>query len=230
MKIWKTIPVLMILFLVGGCAEATTESPDSKDGEKPAEKPAPAPASKPADKPAEKPVAAAPATVTIPAGTKLTILMDDTLNSGKNEPGDAFKGELAAPVMVNGKTALAKGAAVQGKVVDAKGSGRVKGVASMSVTLTSVTVGGKAVALTTSTFAQEAEAQKGKDAAIVGGGAGLGTAIGAIAGGGKGAATGAIIGGAAGAGTVLATKGKEVEFKPEDKLEFALSKDLTVTP
>ncbi|HEX4999163.1 MAG TPA: hypothetical protein VFY29_13120 [Terriglobia bacterium] len=243
MRIWKMVPVLFLL-AAGACSEATENpEPTPEETAEPASpasnagNSAPAPATKPAEKPAAKPASAnaapaapAAAPVTIPAGTKLTVILNDELDSGKNQAGDAFKANLGAPVMVNGKTVLAKGTQVQGKVVDAKGAGRVKGLASMSLELTSVMVGGKSVPLATQTFATEAEATKGKDAAVVGGGAGLGTAIGALAGGKKGAVTGAIIGGAAGTGTVLATKGKEVEFAPESKLEFALSKDLTVTP
>jgi len=67
------------------------------------------------------------------------------------------------------------------------------------------------------------------DAAIIGGGAGVGAAIGAIAGGGKGAAIGAAVGGAGGTGTVLATKGKEVKYDAESKLEFTLDKDVKIT-
>ena len=40
--------------------------------------------------------------------------------------------------------------------------------------------------------------------------------------------TGAIIGGAAGTGTVLATKGKEVEFDSESKLKFTLDQDASI--
>jgi hypothetical protein len=232
MKIWKIVPVVLLL-IAGGCSETTENKDAEKDKEKApaASAPAYSTGTKEADKPAPAPAPAPAATpVKIPAGTKLSVILNDELDSGKNNAGDTFKANLAAPVMVGGKTVIDKGAAVQGKVVDAKGSGRVKGLASMSLELTSVTVGGKAVPVSTQVFAQEAEASKGKDAAVIGGAAGVGTAIGAIAGGKKGAATGAIIGGAAGTGTVLATKGKEVEFKPEQKLEFSLAKELTVTP
>jgi hypothetical protein len=41
----------------------------------------------------------------------------------------------------------------------------------------------------------------------------------------KGAGVGAIVGGAAGTGTVLATKGKEVEFGSESRVKFTLEKD-----
>jgi hypothetical protein len=55
------------------------------------------------------------------------------------------------------------------------------------------------------------------------GGAGIGAAIGAIGGGKKGAAIGAIAGGGAGTGAVLATKGKELHYGPETRMNFILA-------
>jgi hypothetical protein len=59
--------------------------------------------------------------------------------------------------------------------------------------------------------------------------AGIGAAIGAIAGGGKGAAIGAGVGGAAGAGTVLGTKGEQAELENETRLTFKLKQPVTLT-
>ncbi|HVZ18665.1 MAG TPA: hypothetical protein VG897_16205, partial [Terriglobales bacterium] len=118
---------------------------------------------------------------------------------------------------------------VHGKITEAEESGRVKGRANMRLTLLSITEGGKPMPMSTKVFAVEADDTKKRDAGIIGGGTGVGAAIGAIAGGGKGAVKGAIIGGAAGTGTVLATKGKEVDFPAESKLKFVLADDLSVT-
>lgn len=60
----------------------------------------------------------------------------------------------------------------------------------------------------------------------VGGGALLGTIIGAIAGGGKGAAIGALAGGGAGAGTEVLTRGREVHIPAESVLTFRLEQPL----
>jgi hypothetical protein len=92
--------------------------------------------------------------------------------------------------------------------------------------LTSIVDGGKTYPIVTRPFVAEAESTKGRDAGIIGGGAGIGAAIGAITGGGSGAAKGAAIGSAAGAGTVLATKGKEVEFDSETRLRFTLQESV----
>ncbi len=63
---------------------------------------------------------------------------------------------------------------------------------------------------------------------MTGGGAVLGTVIGAIAGGGKGAAIGAVGGGAGGAATQVLTRGKEVNVPAETLLTFKLDQPVTL--
>ena len=63
---------------------------------------------------------------------------------------------------------------------------------------------------------------------MVGGGAVLGTLLGAIAGGGKGAAIGAIAGAAAGGGVQVLTKGREIRVPAETVLNFRLDQPLTL--
>ena len=159
-----------------------------------------------------------PEPVVIPAGTELNAVLTDPLNSGKNKAGDEFSANLAAPIYVNGATILERGAKLQGTVVAADGAGRVSGKATMTIALTGVMHKGKIVPITTKDVAAEAESSTGRDATMIGGGAGIGAIIGAIAGGKKGAAVGAAVGGASGTGAVLATKGKEVDFPAEFKL------------
>ena len=173
---------------------------------------------------ADKPKPAPQATkTTIPAGTRLSVALLDGVSSDKSEAGDSFTASLTQPVVINGKTILAKGTKVRGRVVDAQESGRVKGLASLKLTLTEVVHNGKPIEISTKTYTAVAQKSTKRDAAIVGGAAGIGAAIGAIAGGGKGAAIGAAAGGAGGTGTVLATKGNEVRYGVEHLLSFTLS-------
>lgn len=170
-----------------------------------------------------------PKTTTVPAGTKLRVALLNSVSSDKSQAGDQFLASLTEPVVVNGKTVIAKGTKVRGRVVDAKDSGRVKGRASLELTLTQIVPDeGKSIGISTKSYTAVAEATKKRDAAIIGGGAGVGAAIGAIAGGGKGAAIGAAVGGGAGTGTVLATKGKQIRYAPEHPLSFTLSKAVEI--
>ena len=63
----------------------------------------------------------------------------------------------------------------------------------------------------------------------VGGGALLGTLLGAIAGGGKGAVIGAIVGGAGGAGVQVLTKGKNIDIPAETVLKFHLDQPIQLS-
>ncbi|MBM3792110.1 MAG: hypothetical protein FJW35_17415, partial [Acidobacteria bacterium] len=122
-----------------------------------------------------------------------------------------------------------RGGIVIGRLLGVEASGRVEGRAKLSMTLTEIRIGDETYPVSTNTLAFEAEGGTKKDATKIGIGAGVGAAIGAIAGGGKGAAIGAAIGGGAGTATVLATKGKEVTFDPEQRFVFVLRDDLKVT-
>jgi hypothetical protein len=166
--------------------------------------------------------------ITVPAGTALRVVLHQGVGTDTSAPGSEFSGVLAAPVVVDGKTVLKEGAAVSGKVVDVKKAGRVKGRAQLSLSLTSVERDGKTVDIETKTFVGVAKDNKKRDAAIIGGGAGVGAVIGAIAGGGKGAATGAAVGGAGGTGAVLATRGDDLHYPPESRLNFVLSKPVNL--
>jgi hypothetical protein len=118
---------------------------------------------------------------------------------------------------------------VRGRVVDSDPGGRVKGVASIAVSLASLELpGGRDVALNTSVYGRKAPASKKDDAVKVGVASGVGAAIGAIAGGGKGAAIGAGAGAGAGTGVVLATRGKPAEIPAETRLRFTLKAPLTI--
>jgi len=212
-----TIAVAVFVISIAGCSKEPSTT--SADAIQPAASSAAAADDKVTSAPAAAP--APKAKITVPAGTKLRVALLDGLSSDKSKSGDQFQASLMEPVVVDGKTVLARGTKVRGRVVEATQSGRVKGRASLELTLTQILRDeGKSVSISTKPYMQVAESTKKRDAGIIAGGAGLGAAIGAIAGGGKGAAIGAGVGGGAGTGTVLATMGKEVKFPPEHPLSF----------
>ncbi len=167
-------------------------------------------------------------TVVLPEGTVLVVQTTNTLSTKTQESGQAFSANLAQPLMLDGREIAPKGAGVEGRIIDADDGGRVKGVASLTVGLTTLDINGKSMDIATNTFTREADATKGKDAAKVAIGTGVGAAIGAITGGGKGAAIGAAAGGGAGTGVVLATHGDAAVIPSESVLTFALRAPLTI--
>ncbi len=178
----------------------------------------------------EPPSAPKPNTVTVPAGTPLTVRLSETLSSERNQSGDQFSAVLDQPLVVDGFVIAERGARAHGRIVELERSGRVRGVAKIAIELTQIkTSDGQNVKINTGAFSKQAETTRNKDAAKVGVGAALGAAIGAIAGGGKGAAIGAGAGGAAGAGDVALTRGAPAELRVETRVSFRLSQPVTLT-
>jgi hypothetical protein len=166
----------------------------------------------------------------VEAGTPVSVRTVSAISTKTATDGAPFEATLHQPLVVDGYTVAAKGATVKGVVTQSDPGGRVKGVASLTVSLTSIeTAGGQVVKLDTTNYTQVAEKSTKKDALKVGIGAGVGAAIGAIAGGGKGAAIGAGAGGAAGTGTVLATRGDPAVLASESLITFKLQAPVTVT-
>ena len=73
--------------------------------------------------------------ITVPEGTDLTVLLDQSLSSMENHPGDMFQASVAVPIVIDGKTVIPKDARVKGHVVDAQASGRLSGTARLVLTL-----------------------------------------------------------------------------------------------
>lgn len=169
-----------------------------------------------------------PAPVVIEAGTSVRIRTSTAISTKSNSAGDAFHGTLDAPLTVDGKVVIPRGARVEGLVASADPGGRVKGVATISLRLNSIETNKGMVSVSTNTVAREARTTKRNDAVKVGVGSGVGAAIGALTGGGKGAAIGAGAGAAAGTGVVLATRGEPAVVAAESVLTFRLKSPVRV--
>jgi hypothetical protein len=147
------------------------------------------------------------------------------LSTKTMKTGDVFSAILEAPVRSGDWIAVPAGAKMDGRIVTSDDGGRLKGKANLAIELTSLTTAdGQKVEIVTSPITSEAAANKGKDAAKIGVGAGAGAAVGAIAGGGKGAAVGALIGGGAG----VAMKGDAAEIPAESVISFELRSPVTI--
>jgi hypothetical protein len=216
-------------------APRTDEQPSSAP---PAQPPAPAPEEPqqvtPAPAPEAEPVVPAedappqwtdrpPAAVVVPKGTQLAIRLEETVSSKTHRAGDTFEASLSNDLVVDGWLVAPRGSKVTGLVPAASPSGKVKGLARLTVALQELWVGEDRYPLRTAGLSFEAEPTKKEDAKKVGIAAGAGALIGAIAGGKKGAAIGGAAGAAAGAGAVLVTSGKEVEFAVEHPFTFELT-------
>jgi hypothetical protein len=164
-----------------------------------------------------------PPPVELPAGTKITVRMIDSVDSQVARVGDTFRASVDEPVSVNGTTVIPRGADVVAKLVEDDQSGRLTGRTTLKLVLSTVRVNDRNVDITTSDVVKESSSRTARSAGVIGGGAVLGAIIGAAAGGGKGAAIGAGSGAAVGTGAEVIGKGQRVKVPSETRLDFTLS-------
>jgi hypothetical protein len=170
-----------------------------------------------------------PATLTIPAGTVLSVRINEYLSSDRNQVGDRVTATLQQPVVVNGYVVARRGQMLVGQVEAAQKAGRVSGTSQLGIELTDLTVAdGQSRPILTELWKGSGGTSHGADAATIGGTTALGAAIGSIADWGRGAAIGAGAGAAAGIGAVLLTRGRPTVIPPETWLTFRLKDPVTV--
>jgi len=170
----------------------------------------------------------APKPLIVPADTAIEVVLDESLSSKTATPGQAFDATVEAPVEIDGKVAIPKGARARGTVKDAKAAGRFKGASLLELALKSVEINGKTYDITTSAPSFSHKGKGKRTAVAVGGGAGLGALIGGLAGGGKGAAIGAAAGAGAGTAGAAFTGKADVVLPAETGLTFKLKEPLEI--
>ncbi len=157
---------------------------------------------------------------TVPQGTKITVVTDQSVSSKTAKIGQTVTGSVAQDIMAGGRVVIPKGSPVKMTVSGAQASGRLSTPAKLYLRLRMVTVGGKTYTFATSSAVRTLGGKGKRDAGFIGGGAAGGAIIGALAGGGKGAAIGAAAGAGAGTAGAAATGKKDIEFPAETKLTF----------
>jgi len=174
--------------------------------------------------------AAAVRDITIPAGTRLPIVLDTPVSSATSRVEQSVQAHLVRPVLVQGRTVLPQGTRVSGIVTDATRSGRVKGLAHLAVRFDTLMPRGddERYHIRTAAVGRTAESTKKKDALEIGMPAAGGAIIGGLVGGKKGALIGTAAGGGAGTAVVLSTRGKEVSLPRGAALTLRLSEPVTV--
>ncbi|MBX9602748.1 MAG: hypothetical protein K2X35_17225 [Bryobacteraceae bacterium] len=163
--------------------------------------------------------------IRIPAGRELVVRTNERIESQTATTGRTYSAVVEKDVEdESGRIAIPRGAEANLVVRDA-------GNREIALDLESVMTGGRRYAVSTSDMERSSREGIGanrRTGIFVGGGAAIGTLIGAAAGGGRGALIGAIAGAAAGAGTQVLTRGKEVKIAPETQLTFRLDQPLVL--
>ena len=158
--------------------------------------------------------------MTIPGGAEIFVRTIDSIDVRRPEPRQHFLASIEKDVLdSDGRVAIPRGSSAH-LIAHDVGDGEI------AIDLRSVNVNGKRYLLNrtniTGVHTRDGLGANKRTGKFVGGGALLGTVLGAIAGGGRGAAIGALAGGAAGAGTQVLTRGPKLDIPSETVLSFRL--------
>jgi type IV secretion system protein VirB10 len=236
MKPLRLLLMVVMAFAFAAAQEESTPAPQEQSSSREAAPPQAAPAPE-----AEE---AAPATIVVPAGTKVPLVLKHAVSSKNAQVGDALYLESSFPVVQNDRMVIPPGTYVQGVVTAVKRPGRIKGRAELLIRFTTMifpngyTVsfpgsldnvpGADSQKVKDKEGTLQADSQKGKDVATAAGTAATGTLIGAATGGGKGAGIGAGIGGATGLIIAMLTRGNDVRLESGTGVEMVLERPLVL--
>ena len=178
----------------------------------------------------------------VPAGTRLPLVLHNSVTTRNAQPGDPIYLETTFPIVLNGRILVPAGSYVQGEITEAKRPGKVKGQGEVRVRLTTLilpngyTVQFDAVPTNAGTGGGEStdkegnikgDTDKATDVGTVIKTTSVGAAIGGIAGRSAGSAgIGAGVGAAAGLAAVLLTRGPELELPRGTTLDVVLDRPL----
>ena len=169
-------------------------------------------------------IAAAPTTI-VPSGTDVLVRTDETIDSKVADEGRVYSAHLDQDLLdTQGRVAVPRGSKVELLVRD------VRPGKELVLDLQAVFIGGRRHFVTADDYDRTNRrpniGRNRRTAEMTGGGAILGSILGALGGGGKGAAIGAVSGGAAGGLLQVFTRGKAVKVPAETVLTFHLEKPL----
>jgi hypothetical protein len=170
-----------------------------------------------------------PSQVAIPAGTFVTVRVNQPLSSDRNQTGDFFSATLVQPLVVDGIVVAQRGQTVTGQVTEAYRPRRGSGPSRLGLELTGLTLAdGTQANVQSQLVTRKGRSTTGQDVGTVAATTGIGAAIGAAADWGRGAAIGAGAGAVAGLVGVLLTPSAPTVVYPETALTFRLDSRVNV--
>ena len=212
----------MVTFEIGGqklkFPEANVESMTMtmEGGAAPTAQAAPAPAPPPPPPPPPQ----AKAKPTVPAGTRLTLRMAESIDTSRHKAGHRFIAKLEADLVAEGVVVAPRGTTVYGQLVSASSSGRVAGSSSLTVAFTDILINNQMYPISTEPMSGKTDNTARKSGRQIGRAA----VIGGLIDGSSGAKTGAAVG----AGAAILTSGNQAGIPSGTLLDTQLRAPLTI--
>jgi len=153
--------------------------------------------------------------IEIPRGTEIYVRLQEPISSATAAEGQSFSSVLDEPLSAGDDVLVPQGSPVSGRVVAARQSGHLHEAGYLRLTLSTVTVSGKAVPIQTSSIFVKGGSYRNHKLGFVGGGAGRGSLLDALIGGDSGT-------------SAYAIGKKEVGFVAESRLGFRLIESVQV--
>jgi hypothetical protein len=161
-----------------------------------------------------------PESILVPAGTRLMVRTDQTVDSKRHGSGYRFTSKLEADLVdQDGEVLAAKGSVVYAQLAQSKSAGRLGGRSEMTIVITDIMINNQLEPIQTSAVQATGQGNAKNTAGRVG----VGAAIGGIANGSKGARRGAAVG----ATTAVLTGGQQINIPANTLLDFTLAAPIT---
>ena len=93
-----------------------------------------------------------PSATKLPEGTPMPVRLETALSSASSHAGDSFSAVIEEPVVIDGQELVARGTAATGRVLEAKPSRHSLDPGYLRIVLVSLNVGGRTVAIETSSI------------------------------------------------------------------------------
>jgi hypothetical protein len=181
--------------------------------------------------------------IVVPSGTQIPLVLKQAISTRNAKPGDPVYAETNFPITMNDKVVIPAGTYVQGRIVEVKRAGRVKGKAQLLMHFTTLVFPSGYTALLPGAVDNmpgaekthmkgdegkvEQDGSKAKDAGTVASTAATGAMIGGLAGQDlKGVGIGGLAGAAAGLGYAMLTRGPDVMLPVGTSVQMVLQRDL----
>jgi hypothetical protein len=163
--------------------------------------------------------------ITLPAGTKLTGVLQEKISTKDHEAGDQVELRTTEAFEVGDATVPA-GLVLRGQIAEAKGGGRVSSRAKLSFRITQLEAEGRTYQVVTEPFEVRGKSESSNSLKKVIGGAVAGGVVGAVAG---DASKGVLIGAAIGTGAAVATDGGDITIAKGQQIAVQLAEPVTLS-